>query len=39
MKSLFTVRDGKLFPDGNNVQYKGAKGPLKQWMKIKEQYG
>lgn len=30
------MRDGKLFPDGNNVQYHGSKGPLKKWMKIKE---
>merc|ERR1712226_675387 len=29
------MRDGKLFPDGNNVQYKGGKGPLKQWKKIR----
>merc|ERR1712173_216225 len=33
------MREGKLFPDGNNVQYKGGKGPLKNWMKIKETYG
>lgn len=30
------MRDGKLFPDGNNVQYHGSKGPLKKWMRIKE---
>jgi len=29
------LRDGKLFPDGNNVQYKGGKGPLDQWKKIR----
>merc|ERR1712080_225097 len=27
------MREGKLFPDGNNVQYKGNKGPLKDWAK------
>merc|ERR1712053_36140 len=30
------MRDGNLFPDGNNVQYHGSKGPLQKWMKIKE---
>lgn len=30
------LREGKLFPDGNNVQYKGSKGPLTQWKKIQE---
>jgi len=29
------LRDGKLFPDGNNVQYKGGKGPLNQWKRIR----
>merc|ERR1711970_1693296 len=33
------MRDGKLFPDGNNVQYKGGKGRLSEWKRIKEVYG
>merc|ERR1712048_624351 len=33
------MRDGKLFPDGNNVQYKGGKGKLAEWKRIKQVYG
>merc|ERR1712168_828376 len=25
------LREGKLYPDGNNVQYMGSKGPLDAW--------
>merc|ERR1739848_802402 len=30
------MRDGKLFPDGNNVQYHGSKGPLSSWKRRTE---
>lgn len=32
------LREGKLFPDGNNVQYKGGKGPLNQWKQIRSAF-
>merc|ERR1712127_353246 len=29
-------REGRIYADGNNCQYKGNKGPLSQWKMIKE---
>merc|ERR1712113_1150516 len=26
------LKDGRIFVDGNNCQYKGAKGPLNEWI-------